>query len=342
MSITGSLAEGSFAARAGTWARRGAAYAISLAVHLSTLAFLALGVQTIARAPQYTVSWLFGGLFVAIGVLLRPRAPKLASDAETLTRDAAPALHAVADRVADRAGVPRPALIAVRDLAARTSYERMGLRRRPVLTIGLPLWLATSPAQRVGLLAGACARANTADDLIVGGALATLGQWRHALLASDALSARQRAQEEMQLTLGVYGSPDTSYEVAGTFGRMIGRVLGAPVLLLDLVLRGLVRRETVRAAERAARRAAEIASPGTLAEVDAALAAPGGLVAPLQAAALRGEKVPAIRRAVLARATGAAPGGPARDLLSDGESAAIDEELIAHYTRALRGFSLIT
>ncbi|MFI0417062.1 M48 family metallopeptidase [Spongiactinospora sp. 9N601] len=342
MSITGSLAEGSFAARAGTWARRAVAYAISLVVHLGTLAFFALGVQTIARAPQYTFAWLFGGLFAAIGVLLRPRMPKLARDAEPLTREAAPALHAMADRVADRAGVPRPALIAVRDLAAGTTYERTGLRRCPVLTIGLPLWLATSPAQRVALLAAACTRPDTADDLVVGGALATLGHWRHALLSSEPLSARQRAQEQMQFTLGAYGAPDTSYEAAGTFGRAVGRVLGAPVLLLDLALRRLVRRDTALAAERAARRAAEIASPGALAEVEAALAAPGGLVAPLQAAALRGENAAAIRQAALARAVETPSEGPVRSLLSDGESAAVDEELLAHYTRALRGFSLIT
>ncbi|MDF5755634.1 hypothetical protein [Spongiactinospora sp. TRM90649] len=326
-------------AEAADWARRIAAYLLASIVHLSTLAFLATGVWTIVRAPQYLFSWLFGGLLTAIGVTLRPRTARAARDAEPLDPAATPRLHAAASRVAARMGVPEPEMIMIRDLAVGASYERIGLRRRRVLTIGLPLWLAFDPGHRVALLAKAFSRGNETDDLVLGGALATLGEWRGALLASAPLTSREEANRQMQMTLGAF-APDTSYEVAGFFGRVLGRVLGGPVLLIEHVLRRMVRGGERRATEEAARRAALAATPAALAGVEQAMAAPGRLITPLHSAALRGEKAPVVRQVALERAADS-PGTAADDLLTEGESAAVDDELLPHYTRALPGLGLL-
>ncbi|MEV0519846.1 hypothetical protein, partial [Nonomuraea sp. NPDC050405] len=106
-----------------------------------------------------------------------------------------------------------------------------------------------------------------------------------------------------------------------------------------------------------------------LAEVRGLLAS-GRYLAPMQAAALRGESVPAIREQALARAAlpsagpeqgreqgreqgsgqnsgrdsgrGSGRGSDAgSELLGAAESHRIDDELLRHYTRAIRGFGLI-
>jgi hypothetical protein len=74
--------------------------------------------------------------------------------------------------------------------------------------------------------------------------------------------------------------------------------------------------------------------------------ATGGYLAPMQAAALRGESVAAIREGALARwrltDDGVLTSAPHSELLGMRESARIDDELRAHYTRAIRGFGLIS
>jgi hypothetical protein len=317
-------------------ARRITVYGLALAVHASTLAFVTAGISIIAHDPGYTHTWLLGGLFTAIGVLLRPRAPRQAADAESLDRTRAPTLHALADRVADQAGVRRPVTVAVRDLWPGVAYQRIGLRRRPTLTIGLPLWLVLTPAQRVAALATACTRSSADDGLIVGGALSTLGEWRQALLGSAPLSSRDESHTKIQMMMGAY-APDTTYEAAGFVGRIFGRILGGPVLLVEFTLSRLADPDRRRTAARAAARAAEVARPEALARFGEIIAAPGRLLAPIQAAALRGEDTMSIRRAALARAAGDRAGGTAT--IGDER---IDGELHDHYTRALRGFGLIT
>ncbi|MFG1944733.1 hypothetical protein [Nonomuraea sp. NPDC048826] len=318
--------------------RRAAAFLLALVVHALTLAFIVLGAWTIVVNAEFVFGWLIGGVLIGIGWLLRPRLEHLPADAEVLDRGAAAELYGTAERVAARMGVPPPELVAVRDLATESAYQRVGIRRRPVLVVGLPVWLALTPRQRVTLLAAAYAGAATADDLIVGGALSTLGEWRQALLGSAPLQAREDARNKITSTLGALDTPDTTYELAGSVGRLIGRVLGAPVLVVEYALRRLARSGDGRARERRLALAAKAVTAEEVAELEELIAG-GGYLAPMQAAALRGESVPAIRREALARAArpGAAPA-----LLGEAESGRIDEELLAHYSRAVRGFGLIS
>ncbi|TMR07923.1 hypothetical protein ETD86_49985 [Nonomuraea turkmeniaca] len=318
---------------------------VALAVHLMTLGFVVLGAWTILTRADSLLSWLFGALCLAIGWVLRPRLGRLPADAEVLDRDSAPELYAVAERVADRVGVKRPRKVAVRDLATETRYDRVGLPRTPVLVVGLPLWLALPPRQRVTLLATAYARVPTGEELVVSGALDTLEAWRDALMEAGPLRVREEAQTRITAaSLGVADQPGTTYEVAGFLGRLVGRVLGGPVLLVRYVLRRLARVGKPRTRERQEGLARRVASPAELAELEELKA--GGYLAPMQAAALRGETATAIRQGALARsrltADGVLTSAPHCELLGTRESERVDEELTSHYARAIRGFGLIT
>ncbi|HEX4817459.1 MAG TPA: hypothetical protein VFV66_32360, partial [Nonomuraea sp.] len=243
-------------------------------------------------------------------------------------------------------GVRRPREVAIRDLTAETRYDRVGLARTPVLVIGLPLWLALPPRQRATLLATAYARVPTGGELIVSGALETLDAWRDALMESGPLRVREEAHTTMTAaSLGVADQPGTTYEVAGFFGRLLGRVFGGPVLLVRYVLRRLARAGEAHTRERQRSLARRAAAEEELAELES-LAAGGGYLAPMQAAALRGESVTAIRQGALARfrltADGVLTSAPHSELLGTRESDAIDDELLSHYARAIRGFGLIT
>ncbi|MDA0633068.1 hypothetical protein OUY22_06515 [Nonomuraea sp. MCN248] len=317
--------------------RRAAALLLALVVHAMTLGFLVLGVWTIVVNAEFVFGWLIGGVLIGIGWLLRPRPDRLPADAEVLDRAEAAELYGTAERVAVRMGIRPPELVAVRDLATRSTYQKVGFRRTPVLVLGLPAWLALTPRQRVTLLALTYASEPTGHDLLVEGALSTLGEWRQALLGSAPLRARDEARTKITSSLGSLDTPDTTYELAGTVGRLVGRVLGAPVLLVEFALTRLARSGGARARERRLG-AAKAVTPEEVAELEELLSG-GRYLAPMQAAVLRGESVPAIRHGALSRA---ARPGSAIPLLGDAESGRIDDELLGHYTRAVRGFGLIS
>ncbi|MFG2072558.1 hypothetical protein [Nonomuraea maritima] len=315
------------------------ALALASVVHLLTLAFAAVGAWAVLREPGSLVSWLVGVPALAIGWGLRPRLGRLPADAEVLDRSIAPELYAAAARVADRVGVPWPEKIAVRDLATRTCYERVGLRRRPVLVVGLPLWLALPPALRVALLATAYARLPTGGERMVGEALTTLETWRDALLeAAKPLRARQDAHTAITASsLGAVGQPGTTYEVAGLLGRLLGRVFGGPVLLARYALARLDGADEPRARARQRALALRAAPERELDRLEE-LAADGGYLAPMQSAALRGLSAAAIRQDALARSGSC----DSAELLDAAGSELIDRELKACYSRAIGGFGLIS
>ncbi|MFG1701673.1 hypothetical protein ACFLIM_00645 [Nonomuraea sp. M3C6] len=322
------------------------AFVLALMVHLLTLGFVLLGAWVILNHLDSLLAWLVGGVSLAVGWALRPRLGRLPADAEVLDRSSAMELYAAADRVADQVGVGRPRKVAIRDLATETRYDRVGLPRTPVLVVGLPLWLALPPRQRVVLLAMAYAGVPTGAELVVSGALFTLDAWRDALMGARPLQVRQEAQTKIAASsLGGMDHPGTTYEVASGIGRDLGRVLGGPVLLLEYALSKLARAGESRTAQRQQALALRVASERELAKLDE-LAAGGGYLAPMQAAALRGESASSIRQGVLARSRltddGVLTSAPHSELLGTRDSERIDDELLAHYTRAIRGFGLIT
>ncbi|WP_066362416.1 M48 family metallopeptidase [Herbidospora mongoliensis] len=314
---------------------------VSVVVHLFTLGFVALGVLLIAATPGFFLTWLIGGFLIAVGVMLRPRLGRVPQETEVLSEASAPALYALAARVAAESGVPRP-VVAVHDLGLGATYARVGLRRRAVLTIGLPVWLALSPALRVALLATACAQDRFDEGVIVGGAKATLAEVKVALFGLGGSQTRQRANLEMAMSLGAW-APETSYETASWFGRMVGWVVGWPALVAEVVLIKLTAADTARAEAEVVRAASAVAGTDAITEL-AEVITSRRYLAPMQAGVLRGEDVASLRRAALDRAA-------VREIFS-GESGApvvviteseqIDLELRTHYERAARGLGLLS
>lgn len=319
-----------------------AAVLVSLAVHALTVMFIVLGVSIVYRSPGFLLAWLVGGLLVAIGALLFPRPHRLPADAEVLARSSAPEMYGAARRVAEAVGARPPAAVAVRDLEVASEYVEVGWRRRPVLVVGLPLWLVLSARQRVVLLA----RTYTSKKdhgLLVSGALWTLAQWRESLASGGALEQREEAHNRIVMSLGAE-APSGTYQAAGTLGQVVGYVLGWPALLLERALLWLTRSHDGQALRP---RPAPIDGVATEAEVTRLTELIEGrrFLAPVQAAALRGATISEIQSTLagsdhLDESAATTPRG--ERLLDLSSSAAVDEELSPHFSRAIRGFGLIS
>ena len=153
-------------------------------IHLVTLALFAAGVALLLQ-PLWPPRVL-GAVLIAEGCLFRPQlgpGRRSLRRQTVLERSAAPALYALADRVAAEVGTAPAAAIAVNGWH-NASYHRVGLRREVVLTLGLPLWETLAPEQRLALLGhefGHGANGDFRRGLWVGSALRSLQEWYYLL-----------------------------------------------------------------------------------------------------------------------------------------------------------------
>jgi Zn-dependent protease with chaperone function len=94
---------------------------------------------------------------VALGVLafavvaLAPRPARLDDRSLVVEPDVSPHLHALVDDLAGKVGVATPAEVRV-DTSYNMAVLLQGWRLRPTLLIGLPLWSALEPAERLAIL----------------------------------------------------------------------------------------------------------------------------------------------------------------------------------------------
>jgi len=118
------------------------------------LALTLAGAALVAMWTPFSV--VLGAAALGLAVALRPRFGRISPDVEVLSRQRAPALFQLVDEVAAAIDAPVPHVVAVCDKfdAYATS---VGLRRRRVLCLGLPLWGALNPQERVALLDGSFA-----------------------------------------------------------------------------------------------------------------------------------------------------------------------------------------
>lgn len=167
---------------------RVAAYAIAGAVHLTTVA-LVLGAVVLA-ALTFPNPFALVGAAVMLGFawLVRPR---LGTPPEqgVVPPSETPALRALLDEIA-AALETAPADLLVVDGELNASWGVVGLRRRRILTIGLPLFAALGAQERVALLAHELAHGRNGDlrrGLFVGSALHTLEELYATLLPGGSL-----------------------------------------------------------------------------------------------------------------------------------------------------------
>ncbi|MFF0293840.1 M48 family metalloprotease [Kitasatospora sp. NPDC004614] len=169
-----------------------AAFALAGVVHLISLTVLLLGLGLVTGL--LLPGWpgrLLGVIALAVAFQLRPRLGRPARDG-VLDRTAAPALYALVDRISEELGAPKVDSIAV-DGEWNASFAVLGLRRHRQLTIGLPLWTALAPQQRVAVLAheiGRCVNGDRRRSLWNGSALGALVEWYRMTVPSPTRTQR--------------------------------------------------------------------------------------------------------------------------------------------------------
>ncbi len=117
------------------------------------LAIAGLGVWLVS-AFFFSLATVFGVVLLGVAFLLRPRLGRLAApteDAVRLDPAAAPELFGLVHRVAVTVGAPAPDVVLLGS-EQNAFTTTVGLRRRRVLCLGLPLWATLDPQERVALL----------------------------------------------------------------------------------------------------------------------------------------------------------------------------------------------
>ncbi|SBT45260.1 M48 family metalloprotease [Micromonospora auratinigra] len=124
---------------------------VALLLLIGVLALAVAGVWLVFAYPFPNLAVPLGLAMVGLAVALRPRFGRIPPDVDVLTADEAPELHALVAEVAAATGAPVPHVIGV-DGDINAYATSVGLRRRRLLCLGLPLWGALDGQARVALL----------------------------------------------------------------------------------------------------------------------------------------------------------------------------------------------
>ena len=338
-------------------AARVATLAVSVVLLAGVLAIAALGAWLLV-VDFFSLTTVLGAVLLGVAFVLRPRLGRLSELTDTaveIDRVAAPTLFAVVDRVAVAVGAPMPDVILLDDdLNAYTTV--VGWRRRRVLCLGAPLWAILDEQERIALLGhelGHFVNGDIRRGLLTQVARNTLGQVAD-LLAPDPDMGGGSFFEMLVIP------------VARAVMWLVSRVF----LTLQLVLLWISLRDSQRAEYLADELGAEAGGTAAAIRVDEQLllltpidtvvrreARNGNGAAAWRAAAVvartnQAPSLPALRQ--LSRRNdvslfashpplglrvamyGRRPALPAGVVLTEPESARMDDELAAHYERVRR------
>ncbi|WP_285749258.1 M48 family metallopeptidase [Lentzea sp. NBRC 105346] len=212
-------------------AARAGLVAVSVALMLLVaIAFVTGLVLVLQDFPSLSI--VPGVLLIAIAWTLRPRVGRAGTNEwAIITRDDAPALFTLIDRVAAATGAPQPHHVAL-DYEFNASAGIFGLRRKRQLVLGLPLWGILRPQQRVALLGhefGHFVNNDSARGLLTQSALTTPGAIAYLLTPAESLT----------------GGPLTA--VAEAVLRPIQRLLSRLFVLMQVGLIAVASRDHQRA-----------------------------------------------------------------------------------------------
>jgi heat shock protein HtpX len=125
---------------------------------------------------------MLGAATCAFACVMRPKPGKVPTE-DLASEKEFPALHALVNEVAhELGGQPIRNIVVNEDFNA--AYGVFGWRRVPVLWIGLPLWMALRPQERLALLGHEVAHGINGDgtrSFVVWSALSALDEWISAL-----------------------------------------------------------------------------------------------------------------------------------------------------------------
>jgi heat shock protein HtpX len=265
---------------------------------LVTLGILALGVW-VSMYDFPSVLLLPGVLLIMIAIELRPRFGRLDRTLWTVNRAEAPVLFGLLDRTAEAAGA-RPLQVVQVDTVFTASITVVGIRRRRVLVLGLPLWAALPPQQRVAVLGHEFGHFRGGDPrrgLLVQPAYRTLGTLAHLF------------------------RPYGRHELGGPVGSLVNLVLG---VLSGLVLAGQIALTAI--GQREAQRAEYLAD-----EIAARVTGSVAIIGALKTVLLKDVLVPS-----LARVARAGESGPAWLAAAEHSRAAMAADLPARSQLSVR------
>ncbi|MFB7471261.1 M48 family metallopeptidase [Kitasatospora sp. NPDC056184] len=228
---------------------------------------LAVPVHAVTVAVAGAAGWLLvtgntplrclGALLLAVAFLLRPRLGRVPSGTGVLGRTEAPALYGLADRVAAELGAPPVGAIRVAE-DFNASMAVVGLRRRSVLTVGLPLWEALDEQQRIALLGHEFAHHVNGDNrrgLWLGSAMRALAHWYDLARPAERTRGGYGAIALLSL-IGDY--------LANAFLHLVSQLPYRAYLLLDRLTARAGQQAEYRADELGARVASTEAARGML------------------------------------------------------------------------------
>lgn len=158
------------------------AYTIAGAVHLLTALLLFAGIASIALFPTKVVAIVVGAFLIAVAILTRPRFGK-PPDEDLVARSEAPTLWGLVDEIAAALDTGTADLLVV-DHRYNAAWGILGLRRRRVLMIGLPLLSSLEPQERTGVIAHELAHARNGDSsrgIVIGSAVRGLAELYYLL-----------------------------------------------------------------------------------------------------------------------------------------------------------------
>ncbi|MBA3331233.1 MAG: M48 family metalloprotease, partial [Actinobacteria bacterium] len=154
-----------------------AAHGIAFGVYGFTAALFAGGLWLAAGAFPNPAALVAAALMLGVAILMRPRFGRPSAEG-AVDRSSAPRLLALIDEVASALGTP-PVHIVQIDEEYNASWAVVGLRRRRVLRLGLPLLAVLDPQERVAVIAHELAHGRNGDarrGFFVGSAVRGLGE----------------------------------------------------------------------------------------------------------------------------------------------------------------------
>ena len=127
---------------------------LSLPVLLVPLPSLLGGLALLGFYRPLLFAAPFAAILFVITAIFRPRLNRLPGNVQAVTRQQAPQLYDVLDRLAGQTGTAKLESVVV-TTDTRIAIDRIGWRYRRVLRLGLPAWAVLNPQERYAVLAHA-------------------------------------------------------------------------------------------------------------------------------------------------------------------------------------------
>jgi Zn-dependent protease with chaperone function len=231
--------------------------AVSTVVHLLTPVLLAGSILVVIAWSRFWFAWPLGLFGVATALVVRPQVWRVLRKPRglesCLTRADAPKLYALLDRCAAQLGAPVPDYVFI-DARFNAGAMRIGLRRKTLLSVGVPLWAVLSGPERIALLGhelGHQVNRDTTRSIWARTARRSLVEW--VKLFNPRETARERVGRRRMMW-----RDGGMIAIAGLLAPVLLFVLFAPVFLIALACYGALNRLDLTCGQRAEHLADEL------------------------------------------------------------------------------------